>query len=503
MEKSKQYQLIFWLTNLGLVLVKILFTLRPEIDLFTEEAQYWLWSRNLDWHYYSKPPMIAGLNFISTSIFGSTELAIRLIPMVLGLGTSWVIYWFAHYIYQSHRIALWSSLIFLAMPISFLEFTFHTTDTSMTFFWTLGSYLLYRAVHSSGFKWWIHAGLVTALGLMSKMTMILIFPFLIFYLIYVGELKAKMKFVFAFFIIAAIGFLPVLIWNFQNEFYTFKHLAALGGAGGSAPKSFDAGLVFKRSSEYLGGQLAIVSVFFLPFFYLILKKLKSNLNQVFVFLLLPGALTFLGFLGLSFTTWVEVNWPGFAYSTFSIALAAAVLKAGDSWRIYRKFALSISFLLPVLFISPNFLGWKSSGPIFKIEKSAFKRLLGYDILGKRIDHIQDSLQIERPVVFSDSYHVSSELSFYLNDHPQTFTINMGSRKNQFDLWPSMEQYVGQEKTFVFVSRGQESPIPNVSFEKLIFEEDFPFYYGEDSVGKTKIQVWKNLLEYNPANKGTF
>lgn len=166
-------------------------------------------------------------------------------------------------------------------------------------------------------------------------------------------------------------------------------------------------------------------------------------------------------------------------------------------------ALSISFLLPVLFISPNCLGWKSSGTIFKIEKSAFKRLLGYDILGKRIDHIQDSLQIERPVVFSDSYHVSSELSFYLNDHPQTFTINMGSRKNQFDLWPSMEQYVGQEKTFVFVSRGQESPIPNVSFEKLIFEEDFPFYYGEDSVGKTKIQVWKNLLEYNPANKGTF
>jgi hypothetical protein len=44
--------LIFWVTNLGLILVKILFTLRPEIDLFTEEAQYWLWSQNLDWHYY-------------------------------------------------------------------------------------------------------------------------------------------------------------------------------------------------------------------------------------------------------------------------------------------------------------------------------------------------------------------------------------------------------------------------------------------------------------------
>jgi len=208
-------------------------------------------------------------------------------------------------------------------------------------------------------------------------------------------------------------------------------------------------------------------------------------------------------LGLSFTTWVEVNWPGFAYSTFSIALAAAVLKAGNSWKTYRKMALSISFLLPVLFISPNFLGWKSSGPIVKIEKSAFKRLLGYDMLGKRIDFLQDSLEVVNPIVFSDSYHVSSELAFYLDGHPQTFTINMGSRKNQFDLWPSMEQYVGAQKTFVFASRGQESPVPFVHFEKLVYEEDFIFYYKDDSVGKTKIQIWENLLEYKPANKGTF
>ena len=31
------------------------------LELYPDEAQYWLWSRTLDWGYYSKPPMIAWL----------------------------------------------------------------------------------------------------------------------------------------------------------------------------------------------------------------------------------------------------------------------------------------------------------------------------------------------------------------------------------------------------------------------------------------------------------
>ncbi|NVK48773.1 MAG: hypothetical protein HWE09_03325, partial [Cyclobacteriaceae bacterium] len=68
--------------------MKIVFTLRPEIDLFTEEAHYWLWSQHLAWHYYSKPPLIALFNYLSTSIFGINELAVRITPAILGIGTA-------------------------------------------------------------------------------------------------------------------------------------------------------------------------------------------------------------------------------------------------------------------------------------------------------------------------------------------------------------------------------------------------------------------------------
>ncbi len=40
------------------------------LELYPDEAQYWLWSRTLDWGYVSKPPMIAWLIAATTRIGG-------------------------------------------------------------------------------------------------------------------------------------------------------------------------------------------------------------------------------------------------------------------------------------------------------------------------------------------------------------------------------------------------------------------------------------------------
>ena len=502
-QNPSKYLLIFWVVNIAFALVKILFAFRPELDLFTEEAQYWLWSRNMDWHYYSKPPMVAALNYLATGLFGNTEIAIRFIPLIFGLATAWVVFSFARYLYQSDRIACFASLIFLGMPIHLLEFTFHTTDTSMTFFWTLSWYLLYRAIYSQQKTFWILAGIVTAFGIMSKATMILIFPASILFLMFYGNIKKSLAPWFIFFGLALLGFLPSIIWNIQNDFYTFKHLAALGGAAGGEPKPFDFELLVNRTSEYLGGQLAMLSVFFLPFYFFGFKKLFSKKDQSQTYLVLPGVLTFLGFGGLSLFTWIEVNWPGFAFSTLPVFLAPVVADLSGKWKSYKNWAFAISLTLPILLLLPSFLNWKSQGPVFKAEKAIFKRMVGYEALGNRIDFLMDSLQISSPAIFSESYHVASELAFYVQVHPQTYTVNMGSRKNQWDLWPGMDQFEGASKKFIFVSRNQDSPESVSEFERLIYEEELPYFFGKDTLGKTKIQIWENLKAYKPIDTGTF
>ncbi len=44
---------------LGLTILRAaLLTLTP-LNLHGDEAQYWAWSRTLDWGYFTKPPLIA------------------------------------------------------------------------------------------------------------------------------------------------------------------------------------------------------------------------------------------------------------------------------------------------------------------------------------------------------------------------------------------------------------------------------------------------------------
>ncbi|MEP0713247.1 MAG: glycosyltransferase family 39 protein, partial [Algoriphagus sp.] len=239
MQKSPNYPLYFWLSTIGLVIAKILFTLRPEIDLFTEEAQYWLWSQNMAWHYYSKPPLVAVLNYISTAILGNTELGIRINAILLGIGMSWITFLFGKHLY-SPKIGFWSAMILQAMPLWWLASTFHMTDSALTFFWGLGVYFAYRGLEEGKKTWWIWAGVATAFGLMAKVVMMLIFPFLLIYLILAKKWKAQSKNFIVFVLISLLGFIPALIWNWQNDFNTVKHLLALGGGGGKA-EAFDTG----------------------------------------------------------------------------------------------------------------------------------------------------------------------------------------------------------------------------------------------------------------------
>ena len=48
------------------------------IELSVDEAQYWHWSLTPDFGYFTKPPMIAWVIGLSTSLFGNEEWAVRL-----------------------------------------------------------------------------------------------------------------------------------------------------------------------------------------------------------------------------------------------------------------------------------------------------------------------------------------------------------------------------------------------------------------------------------------
>ena len=494
---QKKYSFYFYIITISLAVPKILFTLRPEVNLFTEEAQYWLWSQNMAWHYYSKPPLVAVLNFLSTSVFGNTEMAVRINAILSGVGIAWVTYLFGSYLY-SKKIGFWAALIVQSMPVWWLASTFHMTDSSLTLFWTLSIYLCYRGIRENSSKWWLLAGITTAMGLMAKVVIMLVFPVLIIYLLYIGEFNVHKKNFLKFILISLLGFIPAFIWNWQNNFDTFRHLLALSGTEGINNIPTNLSIASRSFIEFILSQMAVVSLFLLPAWLAAFRYTIKSKNAESIYLILPGLLAFLTFAALSIFKDAMINWPAFAYTGLAIVLAKWIDRQSIRWKKITFSGVFLGMFIPILFLSPDYLGLKSSNIMIKTEQNLIKRLLGHQQLAERIDFLTDSLAIEAPFVFSDSYHTASELSFYLSGNPQTYVINMGVRKNQFDLWKGMDQFLGKEKYGVFVSWNYDNFEGKAAFQEIIYEESFVTSFKGIPRRPINIKFCRKLIEYTPS-----
>ena len=65
-----QIRFLFFLCVVVL-LIKIIAIYITEFDLFGDEAQYWIWSQNPYFGYYSKPPLLAWLIALVCFFFGN------------------------------------------------------------------------------------------------------------------------------------------------------------------------------------------------------------------------------------------------------------------------------------------------------------------------------------------------------------------------------------------------------------------------------------------------
>ena len=75
-----------------LTIVRLIGLRLSVVDLFYDEAQYWSWSRDLAFGYYSKPPLLAWLIAVAEQACGSAEWCVRAPAPILYCATSLVVY---------------------------------------------------------------------------------------------------------------------------------------------------------------------------------------------------------------------------------------------------------------------------------------------------------------------------------------------------------------------------------------------------------------------------
>lgn len=308
--------------------------LDPAIGLQVDEAQYWGWSRDLQWGYYSKPPVIAALIAASTALFGNSVAGVKALSMALHGVTALALASLAHAMAgarpaRAARAAWWAALIALSNPVASLLGLAATTDTPLLLCWTLAAAALWRLQQRDRLRDWAWLGLWLGLGLLSKYTVAVLLVAVVGVLA-TRPAAARHPLGGPALMLAVLALLlaPHLAWNAAWSWPTWQHTAditlqAHRGAEGSG---------WTRLGEWLAGQWLL----FGPLWALLLLRRRMarswNLSMPRLTLMLRRTPTqrFLLWLALplllvgavqAVRSGAQVNWTAPAGQALTLALA--------------------------------------------------------------------------------------------------------------------------------------------------------------------------------------
>ncbi|MDB5791952.1 MAG: hypothetical protein JWQ80_1976 [Massilia sp.] len=196
------------------------------LPLFFDEAQYWIWSQQLDWGYYSKPPMVAWVIRLFAPL-GDSELAVRLGALLLHPLTALLVFACGRSMF-GQRTGLWAALLFISLPLVGFNSLFMTTDAPLFFFWGLTTWALWRALQGNAWRDWLLVGAAAGLGMLSKYSMAIFLPSAALALCLPAyRSQWRNRRLYAALLLALLIFLPNIWWNAHFGFVSFRHTAEI------------------------------------------------------------------------------------------------------------------------------------------------------------------------------------------------------------------------------------------------------------------------------------
>ncbi len=232
------------------------------MSLFFDEAQYWDWSRQLQWGYYSKPPVIAGLVRLSTTLFGDGVLGVKAMSMLLYAGTAVAMVGLARALWPTTsgvRTGVVAGAIFLTSPMVGLLGMFASTDSPLLLCWTLAAWALWRAQVTNRLWMWAACGLFVGLGILSKYTMAAFAITAIWALWGIqGPKRGLLRLGPWLALATALAVIsPNIVWNMHEGFPTLRHTTQITAGSDHSGGPVEA-LIFLAGQALMLGPLAVI-----------------------------------------------------------------------------------------------------------------------------------------------------------------------------------------------------------------------------------------------------
>jgi 4-amino-4-deoxy-L-arabinose transferase-like glycosyltransferase len=397
-------------------------------ELRTDEAYYWTWSKETVPSFLDHPPMIAWFIRFGTLLFGDTGLGVRFAGILGMLATQLLLADIVRRVTQDVR----AMLVAVLLPEAALYYGLLTAkvapDVAMIPFAMAMIWSLVRLVESDDARWWLAAGLFAGLALLSKLTVVMLVPAVLAFML-VPDWRGRWlrsPYPWLAVLIAFVVSSPVLFWNVVHDWAPFKFQFVRAAA--------DHEFSWRLLGDFIGLQFGQVGFIVLPVVLsaVVLTAWRGYCRREPVAILLSTAVLvpFGYLLWKSLTlrigdTWPMFLWPpAFAAAAINVSMilrgqpSPGMLKSGVAWT-YAAIASGIP-LVVLVFLYCVASPWNLIGKNDPIGGEA-----GYAALADRA--WVEMQKANATWIATSDYRTYAMLRWHLRDRVPVVQINQRAR----------------------------------------------------------------------------
>ncbi|MBQ8959241.1 MAG: glycosyltransferase family 39 protein [Bacteroidales bacterium] len=319
------------------------------MEFGNDEVYYWAYALYPDWSHFDHPPIVGWvIQFFSLNLLFDSEFFIRLASVVLMTANTCIIYRIGKDT-KDARTGLYAALLYTASIYAFvITGIFIMPDTPLMLFWLLAFWMAVKCFHGSPRSarndfdtapcviarseaiqiekpkeqmYLILFGLFAGLAMLSKYSGIFLWVGLMLYILIFNRMQLKNPYLYLSLLISFICCIPILYWNFQNDFISFRfHGERVGLFGkpnfGMFGTELAGEFLYNNPVNFILAIIAIVAAF--------KKKIrvKKPVVRLMLCIALPLIVVFL-FFSLTHPTLPHWNSPAYV---LAILLSASYLR---------------------------------------------------------------------------------------------------------------------------------------------------------------------------------
>ena len=497
------------------------------LEFGNDEVYYWAYALYPDWSHFDHPPMVGWvIQLFSLNLLLDNEFFIRLASIVFMTANTYIIYRIGKDL-KDAQTGLYAALLYTASIYAFvITGIFIMPDTPLMLFWLLAVWMALRVIarrndeaiqEKTAFRPFdrlkaqgplLLFGLFSGLAMLSKYSGIFLWVGMALYILIFNRKQLKNPYLYLALLISALCCIPILYWNIDNNFISFRFHGERVGGGTLNFSTFGTELAgeffYNNPVNFVLAIIAVIAAF---------KKrlnLEKSAQRLILCIALPLILVFLFF---SFTRPTLPHWNAPGYILL-ILLSAVYLRDKHDERLPKSIiaalsVLAITLIVGVAEIKTGFIPLDKHTEPEMLGRDDFTldmygwRQLGEKFADFREEKINEGVMKEEDGIVANQWFPLANLDYYVA-RPLGMKV-MGLGWPEFlhkYLWINDERggfHLGENYWFLSDSRYMKDPKETYQwyFKEIELAGIIPIERNGKTVKNFFVYTCKDLMDLPP------